>query len=263
MHIDRLNTELKATQHMINVSDGVFVISDFCKKRIMEVDSSAESKTVVVKNTIDTEKFTFRGTDIKRTIRNDLNVCQEQKIVTYWGRIEQAKGVIELVRAMKLLDDPNLHLLIIGSSVYMGSKKSEYMKKVELESKGLKGGVSFTGYIPQNTLPQYISATDIAVVPSLCNEAAGNVIIEALSCGVPVVASSQGGIPEYADLSACRLVDYSDSFVDDLAKQIHELTYNTALYDRLKANTRKVAVQYDKHNYYINFCNAIKQILER
>jgi spore coat protein SA len=261
MHIDRLNNELKSTKRMIDASDGLFAISEFCKGRMAEVDPRCRDKVIVLKNTIDTEKFTYRGDVERQKMRERFKVMTEQKLIFYCGRVDPTKGVLELVKALKLLDDENLRLIVIGSSVYQNSKKSDYIKKLERVSADLKGGVVFTGYIQQNELPKYISGCDIAIVPSICQEAAGNVIIEALGCGVPVIATTQGGIPEYADKKACRLVKVDDQFVKNLAKQIHELAYNEPLYTTLKEHAREVALQYDKHNYYSNFSAAVKNVL--
>lgn len=264
MHIDRLNRELKSTERIINCCDGLFAISDFCKRRMVEVVQNAEEKIIVVKNTIDTDHFTAsgRGQSAYR-IRKEIGLQPGQKLISYCGRINKDKGVLELVKAVKQLDDKQLKLIIIGSSVYAGSKADSFVKKVQRESETIKGGTIFTGYIAQSDLPNYISACDIAVVPSILGEAAGNVIIEALACGVPVIASSQGGIPEYADLRACRLVDYGDNFIDRLAKQIQELVYDEKLRKSLKSHAREVALQYNKYNYYEHFIKGIISILQR
>lgn len=263
MHIDRLNKDLKSANRMIKVSDGIFAISEFCKKRMLEVDHSAINKIFVVKNTIDTNLFTYKGNIVKRSIREKLGVRDCQKVISYCGRIVPDKGVLELVQAVKFLNDPNLFLLIIGSSVYKGSKKTSYCSKVEEEGRKIIGGVYFTGYVSQSDLPSFMSGSDIAIVPSLCQEAAGNVTIEALSCEVPVIATSQGGIPEYADTSACCVIPYDKDFVENLAHNIHEILYNQELYIKLKSNARSVATQYDKHNYYKQFCGAVKKVVQQ
>lgn len=263
MHIDRINKELKASKDIINASNGLIAISQFCKERMKEVDLICEQKVIVVKNTIDTDKFQYKGDEEKIKVRRKLGIKDTQKVISYCGRIDETKGVLELVEAIKSLNDPNLHLLIIGSSAYLGSGKNEYVSTVEEESSRVIGGVTFTGYIPQMDLPCYISAADIAVVPSIWLEAAGNVTIEALSCGVPVVASMQGGIPEYADVKACRLVKYDAQFKNNLANEIHQLAYNNELYYHLKSHAREIALKYDKHNYYNHYCNALKHFLDR
>lgn len=264
MHIDRLNNELKSTKRIIDCCEGIFAISDFCKRRMTDVIPDASKKIIVVKNTVDIYHFTRNGREKQAlAVRNKMGLKSGQKLISYCGRIDQTKGVLELIKAIVLLDDPNLKLMIIGSSVYAGSKKNDYVLKVEEEAKKVRGGVVFTGYIEQSELPNYISGSDIAIVPSLWLEAAGNVTIEALGCDVPVIASSQGGIPEYADTSACRLVHYNEHFVDNLAKEIHELSYNEELYLLLKSHAREVAVKYNKYNYYKNFISAVNAIVNR
>lgn len=261
MHIDRLNLELKACKNIIDKCDGVFAISDFCKRRMMEVVPSASNKIIVVKNTVDTDKFSRNGREEAITqIRKKIGLKEGQLLISYCGRIDSTKGVLELVKAMASLEDPNLRLMIIGSSVYAGSKKNAYIKKVEEEAKKVVGGVIFTGYISQKELPNYVSGSDIATVPSLWLEAAGNVTIEALGCEVPVIASTQGGIPEYADKSACLLVDVDKDFIMNYASAIHKLAYDKDLYSSLKKNTREVAVKYNKYNYYQNFDQAVNNI---
>lgn len=261
MHIDRLNVELKAARRMIDACNGIFTISEFCKRRVLDVNPNVDDKVVVVKNTIDTGKFVYKGESVRNKMRQKFSVSREQKIVSYCGRLHSSKGVLELVRSLLLLNDSNIHLLIIGSSIYLGSQKTPFISQLENECKKLPGGVTFTGYIPQSSLPDYLSASDIAVVPSVCLEAAGNVTIEALSCGIPVVASNQGGIPEYADPKACLNVNYDDLYIENLAKCIKELAYNQTIYKSLKSEARNVAIQYDKHRYYINFISGIKHII--
>lgn len=264
MHIDRLNNELKSTKHIIDCCDGLFAISEFCKRRMTDVVPDASQKIIVVKNTVDTDKFSRMGREnASLAVRNKAGIKSNQKLISYCGRIVPDKGALELVKAMILLNDPNLKLMIIGSSVYAGSKKNDYILKVEKEAKRICGGALFTGYIEQSKLPDYLSGSDIVVVPSLCQEAAGNVTIEALGCEVPVIASSQGGIPEYADTTACRLVNYDEHFIENLAKEIHELAYNEKLYSSLKAYAREVAVAYNKYNYYRNFIHAVNSILNQ
>lgn len=262
MHIDRLNSELRACKNIINNCDGIFAISEFCKNRMTAVVPAAADKIIVVKNTVDTDQFSREGREEAIIqIRKKFNVKEGQKMISYCGRIDASKGVLELVKAIVLLADPNLKLMIIGSSIYAGSKKNSYIKKVEEEAKNVNGGVVFTGYIHQKELPNYVSVSDIAIVPSQCLEAAGNVTIEALGCEVPVIASTQGGIPEYADKSACMLVDVDDDFVKKLAYAIHDLVYNEELYASLRNHAREVAVKYNKYNYYKNFNQAVNTIL--
>lgn len=262
MHIDRINKELKASAKMIKASDGLFAISEFCKKRMLEVVPSAGGKILVLKNTIDTELFCYKGDEVRNSYREKLGISKDKKVVSYCGRLDPTKGVLELFKAIHLLNDENIHLLIIGSSAYLGSKKNKYFSELESYSQALKGGVTFTGFISQKELPCYLSVSDLACVPSVCLEAAGNVTIEAMACELPVIASSQGGIPEYADTRACILVEYNDRFVEKMAQGIQKVLYDEKLYGSLKKEARTISKEFDKHNYYVNFCDSVEQIIE-
>ena len=261
MHIDRLNTELKESEDIINSVDGLITISEYCKKKILEVCPGKNDRIKVLKNTIDIDQFNIdRKEEAKYKIRKKIGALEDQIIISYCGRLVEDKGVLELIKAIKQLKDKRLRLMIIGSSVYAGGNKTEYVRKLEYEAKGILGGYCFTGYIPQKQLPEYVKSSDIAVVPSICQEAAGNVIIEALASGVPIVASTQGGIPEYADLSACELVPYNENFISNIASALNKLINNNELYRTKCANTRQVALQYSKYNYHTNFIDVVNKL---
>lgn len=263
MHIDRLNREMRSSGRIIRSCDALLAISEFCKRRMLDVEPSYKERVHVLKNTIDTERFCAEGREDKvMRVYEKIGVKPWQNVVYYCGRVVPDKGVLELVRAVEKLDEDDIHLLIIGSSVYRDGKTTPYMDKVSKEGKALRNGITFTGYIPQSELPNYISGATLAAVPSKWLEAAGNVTIEALSCGVPVVASTQGGIPEYADGRACALVKFDENFVDSLAKTIHEVLNDKEQLAEMKASARSVALQYDKNNYYKNFCDVVERIIK-
>lgn len=145
--------------------------------------------------------------------------------------------------------------------MYKDGKKTKYVRELEQQSEKLKGKVIFTGYISQEELPNYYAACDISLVPSKGQEAAGNVTIEALACGLPVIATKQGGIPEYADTEACVLVDCDENLSEHLYEAMDRLMQDKYLYKQKKANARNIAMKYDKYHYYSNFCNLIEEVM--
>ena len=263
MHIDRLNPEMRSSKRIIRSCDALIAISEFCKKRMMEVEPSYKSRIHVLKNTIDTQRFCAEGrSDSIRMVYEKIGLKPWNNVVYYCGRIVPEKGVLELVKAIKLLDDDDIHLMIIGSSVYRDGKKTSYIEEVSRSGRELKNGITFTGYVPQWELADYIAGATLVVVPSKCLEAAGNVTIEALSCGVPVVASTQGGIPEYADPKVSEFAKYDERFVENLAQAIHYVITDKQRYASMQAEARNVAVQYDKVHYYTHFCEVVEQIIK-
>jgi glycosyltransferase involved in cell wall biosynthesis len=192
--------------------------------------------------------------------RKKNGISTSQRVIVYCGRIDETKGVLELVEAFKMIKDTSSILLIIGSSAYLHGAKTKYVKKVKIAAESVRDRVIFTGYVTQKELPKYYSVADVAVVPSKCQEAAGNVIIEALSCSIPVIASRRGGIPEYASVDACVLVECDDEFTLNLYNAIKKMILDESYYLSKKNQARRIALEYSKANYYRNFLNSLNKL---
>ena len=107
-------------------------------------------------------------------------------------RLVALKGVQRAIQAMALLAEkrPRLRMLVAGQGPY----KPELEK--EAQRLGLEHKVFFTGLLPQERLAGFYALGHVAVFPSLGEEALGLSPAEAMACGVPVVASDLGGLPE-------------------------------------------------------------------
>lgn len=127
-----------------------------------------------------------------------IGLKPEARMLLFVGRIEPLKGVDILIQAMACLCTTDLtrpfHLAIIGGDVGV-EDMSEEMKRLQKLSDDLcmGGMVVFLGKRGQDTLPYYYSAAEVVVMPSLY-ESFGMVALEAMACGVPVVASEVGGL---------------------------------------------------------------------
>ncbi len=133
----------------------------------------------VVYNGIDTTLFHTNGSTPKRP--NSLIVV---------GGYSPIKGLTHLLKAMTLLrNEMDLKLTIIGGppdGKYSGGLVREY---------GLEDSVTFTGRISHEELVKQYGASQVAVVPSLY-EGFGFPAGEAMACGLPVISSSAGALPE-------------------------------------------------------------------
>lgn len=132
------------------------------------------------------DKFAFR-----ESLRFD---CEH--IVGYVGRLVPEKGLLWLLAAVRHLP-ADVHCLIIGS----GPMRGELELWSELPS--LAGRVHLLDAKPADELPRYLNCMDVLAIPSLTTvdwkEQYGRVIAEAMACGVPVVGSDSGAIPEVID----------------------------------------------------------------
>ncbi|WP_058306808.1 glycosyltransferase family 4 protein [Gracilibacillus massiliensis] len=110
---------------------------------------------------------------------------KERFILSYVGRLAPEKNVELLAKIAKQLPphlQENIHWLIVGDGPSKATLQKEWDQKV-----------TYTGFLPQGEVAQLISSSDIFVFPSE-TETFGNVVLEALATGTPVVAANAGGV---------------------------------------------------------------------
>lgn len=143
----------------------------------------------VVPNGVDLERFRPIP-EARKAIRDWLDLGNAPTLISV-GRIVGWKGFQLVIEA--LLQLPEYKYILIG--------EGEYLEKLVnlAENIGVSNRVRFLGAIEHRKLPQYLSAGDIFLQPSIGHEAFGITIIEAMACDIPVVASRNGGIVDIVD----------------------------------------------------------------
>jgi glycosyltransferase involved in cell wall biosynthesis len=121
--------------------------------------------------------------------RQELSIPRDAQLVGTVARLDPVKGVGFLIEAMNSVcrELPQARLLVVGD----GSEKAAYEKMVR--DLGMARSVIFTGFAEDVAV--LLGSMDVFVLPSL-NEGMGRVILEAMACRKPVIASCVGGIPE-------------------------------------------------------------------
>lgn len=120
-----------------------------------------------------------------------LGLSGEDRVILCVGRLSREKAHIDMVAALQhlcqSLPDREIRLLIVGE----GPEKQPVTEAIR--SAGLDKNVIFAGQ--QKNVAPYYEAADVVAIPSL-SEGSPNVLLEAMAYGVPVVATTVGGIPE-------------------------------------------------------------------
>jgi len=200
----------------------------------------------------------------KQKARKILGLNSADFILLNVGRIDLTKGVDVLLKAVRMLmpDLNNLKVVIIGSlsgSFSQRDKITPYSRIVLQQAEGLP--VDFKGFVSNQSqeFQAYLSAADLFIMPSLF-ESQGNVVLEALSMGVPVVASETGGIPQMVTENVGSLFEPGNYY--ELAKQI-KYFYNNR--DKLESMRRRCRPHIEK-NFTWRLCaeqhiKAFKEII--
>ena len=145
-------------------------------------------RTVVIPNGIDLERFRPVSQETKVTLREKLEVPEDSFLIVYAGRFAPEKGPLDLIEAAKALHaDTEFQVLLVGAP---RPRHPDY-------------GAAVTNAVSANikVLPArsdielVLQAADLVVVPSHL-ETFGRIVVEAVACGVPVLAAKTGGIPE-------------------------------------------------------------------
>ena len=125
--------------------------------------------------------------------KEELGISPDSLVVGYVGWLIPIKGVTYLVKAMAevVQRHPNSLLVLVGKGDEKGEEEFKLSKQVE--NLGIADNVLFLGWRPD--VDEIMGCFDIFVLPSL-NEGMGRVLVEAMSAGLPIVASRVGGIPD-------------------------------------------------------------------
>lgn len=186
----------------IRRAERVFVVSQWLKDAIIEL-YDIEAEKIVVTPLAVSQHFCRRDIEFARAYLAE-NFGIRGPFVLYVGNIVPGKNVGGLLNAFASLRTSNsmqeTKLVIVGPKLWGWAAVSALVEKL-----GLQQHVICTGYVSQESLPHFYTACDVFVFPSF-SETFALPVLEAMSCGAPVVASNRGALPEVTG-GAALLVD--------------------------------------------------------
>jgi len=167
----------------------IVAVSDALKDEIVRWGLPAQ-KVAVISNGVDVKRFQPRE---RAEARRALDLPVDGRLIVFIGNLVAVKGAAYLLEAFHALRQrwggSPLTLAIVGAGV------DGRMLQERATALGVGDAVRFVGAKPHEEIPQWLNAADVLCLPSV-SEGCPNVVIEALACGTPVVATRVGGVAE-------------------------------------------------------------------
>ena len=173
-------------------------------------------------------------------------------VVGFVGRFVEEKGIRTLLEAMSKLPE-DVSLLLVSSSSKLPAEFEDLAKSL-----GVFERVKIVSKIPHQDLPKYMNLMDVFVLPSettkTWKEQFGRVLIEAMACGIPVVGSSSGAIPEVigdvglifeeknSEALAAKIENLrsNKALCQDLAEKAHRRVRNNFTFEKIVERTARI-----------------------
>lgn len=268
-----LHMQLRATQQLEDMYGGILAISRFVAD---QWQPTGHCKVRLVPNCVDVARFSPEPEtpEEQSRLRQMLGYTDEDFVVLYCGRVCEEKGVHRLIEAMVRLDDPHMKLLVVGSPFFAAEDESPFFERLRREAEPLRqaGRIQFTGYLPNESLPPYYRLADAACFPAIWDEPAGIVVIEAMACGCPIVATASGGMSEYLNGSGALLVSRDETWkagvckpvpgmeplADQLAEAFRQLKNDPERREKMAQSGPERARMFSRQAYYENFLAALQ-----
>lgn len=212
---------------------------------ILEKRGLDRNKMKLFKRGLDANLFVSKK-DSKAKIKKNYKINGGINLL-YAGRISKDKNLDFLIEIYKdlLKTRKDLNLLIAGDGPYLSELKDKTKKY---------NGIIYTGRLLQEELSDVYSGSDLFVFPSI-TDTFGMAVIEAQACGLPVLVSDIGGPKEIVIDKKTGYVLQNDSkknWVDKINDIINLIEKNPGEYQKMKTESRKMAVENSDWNMVLN-----------
>jgi glycosyltransferase involved in cell wall biosynthesis len=212
---------------LMHIADLYISLTNIMKADLMELGVLAD-KIRVLPNGIDVNLFRPFGK-------------KDENLVLFVGRITNEKGVHIVLKSLAYLKS-KIHLVIIGPQDWNSEYFNYIMRLIKKENGKRRHEITYLGVLDQSALISWYQKASLIVLPTIKPEAFGIVILEALACETPVVATNLGGVPEVIiEGENGFLVPPNDAI--KLAEAMSRLLDNKSLRERFGKAGRKWAMK--------------------
>jgi glycosyltransferase involved in cell wall biosynthesis len=187
--VERLN-DLTVGKETLKEADKIITVSNATKDYVLSLGAKPE-KIKVLHNGVDLLRFRHLAGK-REEIRRKLGISQNSIVVLTVRRLVYKNGIDTLIEGANIAvrKNPKITFLVVGKGPDLNSVQ------MRIRQLGIENNFRLTGFVSDEDLPFYYNAADFFVLPSKSGEGLPLVALEAMACGLPVIATDVGGIRE-------------------------------------------------------------------
>lgn len=186
-------------------ANAIIAVSGEVARDTLDLYEIREDRVHTIWNGFDTEIFKVMPIERDEVLEEYDLEPGIKYLIAFTGKLAEFKGIDVLLQAAAIYENAlgEVSTLIVGDGGLLTSLQAQ-ASELDLQ------GIHFLGHQAQDKVARIMNVSDLAVVPSRV-EPFGLVAIEALACGTPVIATNQGGLPEFVNEKVGALVDVDDA----------------------------------------------------
>jgi glycosyltransferase involved in cell wall biosynthesis len=236
-------------RRVVDQADRVICCSQFIADDLLTHMGRQSTKVKVVHNGVDTKRFFPRGGEPRR----------DRPKILFIGRATPQKGPDLLLKAAQLIHGkvPPFVVRIVGSRGFAPtSDLNPYERLLRDLAEPIRDSIEFQASISRKLLLEEYHAADVFCAPSNWDDPFPLTVLEAQACGLPVISSRRGGIPEAADGS---ILLFDPPNVQELAERLAFFIQSPGERADWGARGRRRAEKLDWDNQYQVLCQALDE----
>jgi len=188
-HVEWLNDAIIGRQ-VLRSADRIISVSSATKRYVLSIGADLE-KTSVLRNGVDIDRFK-PSSAARAAVRSKLEIPEDTTLVLTVRRLVYKNGIDTLIESAEIAVKQNTKLVFL----VVGTGPDRDTVQTRIRQLGLADKFRLAGFASDAELPGFYNAADLFVLPSKSGEGLPLVTLEAMSTGLPVVATNVGGIRE-------------------------------------------------------------------
>jgi glycosyltransferase involved in cell wall biosynthesis len=208
---EKLN-DFAVGKQVLKEPNKIIVVSNATRKYVLSLGADPE-KIEVIHNGVDLDRFKPLPEE-KEAMRKKLGIPEDAFVVLTVRRLVYKNGIDTLLESAEsaVKKNPKLVFVVVGK----GPDFEEVKERIA--QLGMQRNFRLTGFVSDDDLPFYYNVADLFALPSKSGEGLPLVALEAMACGLPVVATNVGGISEIMSEEYGKLVPSNSP--DSLAEAV-------------------------------------------